>query len=144
MRYRLINIKSKNKNDLIREMVWGTDVKKELKGGIIDGIKEFETRFNKSFWEKFVILHYTGSHIEESQIILGLSKAGFKYNYYDNSIKHIFILIIANENDNLYPSIISFYIKMLSDDEIIERILEYKGELLFEDILKFKPEEIIS
>jgi len=143
MRYRLINIKSKSKNDLIKEMVWGADIKKELKGGIIDGIKEFEARFNKSFWEKFVILHHIGSHIEEAQIILGLSKAGLKYNYYDNYSKHIFILIIANENDNLYPSIVSFYIKILSDDEMIEKILEDKGELLFEDILRFKPEENI-
>jgi len=143
MRYRLINIKSKSKNDLIKEMVVVADIKKELKGGIIDGIKEFEARFNKSFWEKFVILHYIGSHIEEAQIIFGLSKAGLKYNYYDNYSKHIFILIIANENDNLYPSIVSFYIKILSDDEMIEKILEDKGELLFEDILRFKPEENI-
>lgn len=144
MRYRYISIKSKNKNDLIREMIGGIDVKKEFKGGIIDSIKDFEFRFNKSFWEKFVILHYTGSHIEEAQIILGLSKIGFKYNYYDNKSKHVFLLILTNENDSLYPSIISFYIKMLSDDEMIERILEDKGELLFEDILKFKPEENIS
>ncbi|NIA23520.1 MAG: PTS transporter subunit EIIA [Proteobacteria bacterium] len=141
MKYKTVNLKSINKVKIIKELITASGIKKEYKGNLINEIIGFEKRFNKSFWDDYVMLRYISDKIEESEVILGFSQAGMKYNYYDNELKHIFLLLIIGDDCKEHVELITFYRKLLSDEEMVTQIIESKGENIFEGKFLFKPEE---
>ncbi|RKX65460.1 hypothetical protein DRP44_06310 [candidate division TA06 bacterium] len=142
MKYKTVKLKSKNKTKIIKELVTASSIKKEYKGNVINDIIAFEKRFNKSLWDDYVIFRYISDKIKESEVIFGFSEEGVKYNYYDDELKHIFLLILVGNDCKEVVELITFYKKLLSDEEVINYIIENKGENIFEDRFLFKPEEI--
>ncbi len=142
MKYKSVNIKSKNKLKIIKDLVDASSVRKEYKGNILNEIIGFEKRFNKSFWDEFVMFRYVSDKIEESEVILGISQHGVKYNYYDDNEKHLFLLLLIGKDCREPLNMVTFYKKLLSDEETVSDIIEKKGEKIFEDKFIFKPEAV--
>jgi len=126
--YILSNMKSKNKDDAIIELIdffiKSHKGSNELKEEISRSVIERENLSSTAIGHGIAIPHGT---IKEGPIIwgaLGLSKEGIEFDAIDKKPVHLFILIITpiDHKNDLHLAVLSEISKMLSVDEIREKI----------------------
>ena len=128
--YILPNIKSKTKQEVIKELVdffikshKGTA---ELRDEILKSVTERENLSSTAIGHGIAIPHGT---IKEGPIIwgaLGLSRTGIEFDAIDKKPVHLFVLIITpiDHKNDLHLAVLSEISKMLSVDEIRDKLFE--------------------
>ena len=94
------NLKSNNKNDLLKELLSHCDLSVEevTETAVSDAILEREAEQTTGFGEGMAFPHARIAGLTKIHIVIGFSKNGIEFNALDKKVVHCFILILVTRN----------------------------------------------
>ncbi len=144
----IMNLKSKTKEKLFKEILDKTDFSDEKKNLIFCSLKQREVLGTTGIGKGIAIPHSRSLILEELKLFIGISKKGIEYEAMDGKPVHIVFLIIAPPLDEANQYLILLgkiaalskeltknknYLKVGSTGEFIEMIKSIEENM--EDIL---------
>jgi len=94
------NLKSNNKNDVLKELLSHCDLSVEevAETAVADAILEREAEQTTGFGEGMAFPHARIAGLTKIHIVIGFSKNGIEFNALDKKVVHCFILILVTRN----------------------------------------------
>lgn len=141
----VLDVKGKNKTDVIDEMVEILD-----KSGVLLDKNKFKEEIHKreeisstGFGMGIAIPHAKTDAVKVPRVAVGVSKEGFDFESEDGSPVHIIFMIAATDNgDNLHLKTLSQLSAKLMDEEFLNELINSKTNI--EIVSKLNNEEIKS
>ena len=141
----ILDVKGKNKTDVIDEMIGILD-----KSGVLLDKKKFKEEILKreeisstGFGMGIAIPHAKTDAVKVPRVAVGVSKEGFDFESEDGSLAHIIFMISATDNgDNLHLKTLSQLSSKLMNEEFLNELLNSKTSR--EIVSKLNNEEIKS
>ncbi|MGO0906903.1 fructose-specific PTS transporter subunit EIIC [Clostridioides difficile] len=140
-----LDIKGKNKTDVINEMVEILD-----KSGVLSDKNKFKEEIHKreeisstGFGMGVAIPHAKTDAVKVPRVAVGVSKEGFDFESEDGSPVHLIFMIAATDNgDNLHLKTLSQLSANLMDEEFLNELINSKTSM--EIVSKLNNEKIKS
>lgn len=141
----ILDVKGKNKTDVIDEMIGILDKSSVLldKKKFKEEILKREEISSTGFGMGIAIPHAKTDAVKVPRVAVGLSKEGFDFESEDGSLAHIIFMIAATDNgDNLHLKTLSQLSSKLMNEEFLNELLNSKTSR--EIVSKLNNEEIKS
>jgi fructose PTS system EIIA component len=143
----IINAKSKNRWDLIEEIIDRAVKNKDIlfanKKNINNALIEREKSMSTGIGNGVAIPHCTTTTISETLILMAISKNDIDFDSIDNNPVRIIILLIVPKNKlSQHIKILANIAKIMSDSNLREKLLSIKTpEALIKALKSYSPKK---
>jgi Kef-type K+ transport system membrane component KefB/mannitol/fructose-specific phosphotransferase system IIA component (Ntr-type) len=132
-------LKSKNKNEAIRELVALLKNETENIHELANQVISRENSLNSGLYKGLAIPHIHCTNIEKTYLAIGVSKAGVDFNSIDNSLSHLIILIISPSNDaDCHIYLLSEIIKLVKYKNLVLELKDIESKERIYELIKVK------
>ena len=135
----LPNLKSKNKRDILEEIITplvenGSIKRKSI---LLETLYQRETFGSTGIGKGVAVPHCRTLATKEVHVIVGLSSEGIPYNAIDKKDVHLFFLIVAPPQDesNLYLQLLGKIVEVIHDSKLRKKLIQTTDFKTFQNLV---------